>query len=486
VGHLVQAGVARARTHGDDLLVQVAVRAADQVCEAFGEDGIASVCGHPEIEMALVELSRLTGDPKYLRQAALFVERRGHGTLRDTGFGPEYFQDDLPVRDATVMRGHAVRALYLCAGAADVAVETDDPGLLEAVARQMLNTLARRTYLTGGMGAHHEGESFGLDFELPPDRAYAETCAGVASVMLSQRMLLATGEAVYADAVERTLFNLVAASPASDGRSFFYTNPLHQRVSGAAVDPDAASPRASSNMRAAWFEVSCCPTNVARTLASLAAYLATFDDNGIQLHQFADADLRATLPGGQKVALRVQTRYPVDGEVRVTVVETPPEAWTLSLRVPGWATTGAVLEVGGERAAVEPGYARLRRTFEAGDVVTLTLPMRPRWTWPDPRIDAVRGSVAVERGPIVLCMESPDLGASVNDVRVAASYPPEDRDGTTQVRAYATTPSARTWPYGDKGAETEPPQDPRSVSLIPYHEWANRGPSTMRVWLPLG
>jgi DUF1680 family protein len=273
-GHLIQAAIARGRTHGDDLLVEVAVRAADHVCEAFGPGGIASVDGHPEIELALAELARYTGDRRYLEQARLFVERRGHGVLGDIELGAAYYQDDVPVREADVLRGHAVRALYLAAGAADVAVDTGDDELLGAVTRQTLHTLARRTYLTGGMGAHHEGESFGQDFELPPDRAYSETCAGVAAVMLGHRLLLATGDPTYADAVERTLFNVVATSPADDGQAFFYTNTLHQRVPGAVPDPDVASPRASSDLRAPWFNVSCCPTNVARTFATLSAYVA--------------------------------------------------------------------------------------------------------------------------------------------------------------------------------------------------------------------
>src|SRR5450756_2614993 len=249
-GHLIQAGVARARTHGEDDLVRVAVRAADHVCAVFGQDGNQGVCGHPEIEVALVELYRLTGERRYLDQARQFVDRRGYGVLGDIELGTQYFQDDQPVRETTVMTGHAVRALYLAAAAADIAVEGDDADLLAAVTLQTVNTLARRTYLTGGMGAHHEGESFGQDYELPPDRAYSETCAGVASVMLNHRLLLATGDALHADAVERTLYNVVATSPAEDGQAFYYTNTLHQRVPGSAPETDVASARASSSLRA--------------------------------------------------------------------------------------------------------------------------------------------------------------------------------------------------------------------------------------------
>jgi uncharacterized protein len=223
-GHLIQAGVARARTAGEDGFVDLVRRAADHVCAEFGPDGRDQVCGHPEIEVALAELGRLTDETRYFEQARLFVERRGHGRLGPIGFGQAYFQDDVPVRDAEVLRGHAVRALYLAAGAVDVAVETHDDELLDRVATQFTNTIARRTYLTGGMGARHDGESFGDDHELPPDRSYSETCAGAASVMLAQRLLLATGEVANADLIERVLYNVVATSPADDGRAFFYTN----------------------------------------------------------------------------------------------------------------------------------------------------------------------------------------------------------------------------------------------------------------------
>ncbi|MFT4285040.1 MAG: glycoside hydrolase family 127 protein, partial [Protaetiibacter sp.] len=226
-GHLIQAGVARARTAGlDDPFVRGVIRVADHVVREFGPDGREAICGHPEIEPALAELARVTGDERYLRQAALFVERHGHGLLEPGEAEPAYFQDDVPVRDAQVFRGHAVRAMYLAAGAVDVAVETDDAELLAAVERQWDRTIARRTYLTGGMGSRHDWESFGDDFELPSDRAYSETCAAIGSVMLGWRLLLATGREDHADQIERALFNVVATAPDAAGTSFFYVNPL--------------------------------------------------------------------------------------------------------------------------------------------------------------------------------------------------------------------------------------------------------------------
>ncbi len=413
-GHMIQAAVARLRTRGEDRFTEITLGAADHVCEAFGPDGNQGVCGHPEIEMALVELYRTTGEERYLEQARLFVERRGRPALADGERGRAYYQDDMPIREAAAFRGHAVRALYLASGAVDVAVETGDTELLGTIVRQWEHTIARRTYLTGGMGSRHSDESFGEDYELPPDRAYSETCAGVASVQLAWRLLLATGDVRYADLAERTLYNVVATSPALDGSGFFYANPLHQRVPGEAPDPDAESPRAASSLRAPWFHVSCCPTNVARTLASLAGYVATTDDGGVQLHQLVPCTVRAGA-----VRLRVITGYPGGGEVVVRVEETGAEPWRLSLRVPGWAHE-AVLVDRGHRRPVRSGYAVVDATWKPGDELRLELPMRPRWTLPDPHVDAVRGCVAVERGPIVYCLESTDQEDDVSLAEVTA------------------------------------------------------------------
>ncbi len=463
LGHLFQAAVARVRTRPEaSELVTIARRAADLVCQEFGEGGRDAVCGHAEVEVGLAELGRALGESRYLDQAALFVERHGRGTLRDIEWGRSYFQDDIAVRDAAALRGHAVRANYLAAGSADVAVDSGDAELLTALRRQWTRTVDRRTYITGGQGSHHQDEAFGDDWELPSDRAYSETCAGIGSIMFSWRLLLATGEPEYADLIERTLFNVVATSPAPDGRSFYYANTLHQRVPGAPADPDATSSRASSSLRAPWFDVSCCPPNVARTFASLAAYFATSDDDGVQLHQYASGRVRATLPDGRTVALEIATGYPADGRVRIVVVE--DAEFALTLRVPAWAT-GAGLVVDGDEMRVEPGMAVIRRAFRAGDVVELALPIAPRVTHPDPRVDAVRGSIAIERGPEVLALESVDFDADVVDAVVAGA--PVEKGGRVVVALRNRTTDAVA-----------------EVPLLPYHDWALRGPSTMRVWLP--
>jgi DUF1680 family protein len=480
-GHLFQAAVARLRTGHDDLLPQVARRLADHVYDQFGPGGRVAVCGHPEIEMALVELARSTGEQRYLELARLLVERRGTGTLGIHPFGQEYFQDDIPVRAATTMRGHAVRALYLASGALDVATEARDEELSAAVRRQWANGVARRTYITGGVGSHHQDEAFGDDFELPADRAYAETCAGIASVMLSWRLLLATGEDKYADLIERTLLNNVLASPRADGRAFYYTNTLHQRTPGLVPAEDQLIHRAESGLRAPWFEVSCCPTNVARTLASVGLYFATASDNGIQLHQYGDYQLSTALAAGT-VTLEVSSAYPIGGRISVRIIEAPAREITLRVRVPAWAHGSATLSEA--PATRSPSYLEIRRVFRPGETIGIAFPDGARATYPDPRIDAARGTFAVERGPLVLALESLDLpaGWNVNEITADPRSIATDAAAAT-IDVYRHSPVTQEWPY--YAAPEEQAGERVQARLIPYHQWANRGPATMRAWLPL-
>lgn len=481
-GHLLQAAVARLRTAGADQLVTIARRAADEVCETFGKDGNPGICGHPEIELGLIELGRALGDDRYLEQGRRFLDRRGHQRLRDHPLGRGYFQDDLPIRAATAWRGHAVRALYLAAAAVDAAVEQDDPELLAVLERQWEHTVTRRTYLTGGMGSRHQDEGFGEDWELPADRAYAETCAAVASVLVSWRLYLATGRVRYAELIERTFFNVIAASPRADGRAFFYANPLHQRVAAGEVAEDEVSPRAESGVRAAWFEVSCCPTNLARTLATWHLYAAAAGERHLTLLQYASGRIAAELGDGRRLGVSVVTDYPASGLVTVQVVDAPAGPVALRLRVPSWAE-GAVLEEGGRRRLVPPGFAVVDRELVPGERIHLDVPMTPRFTWPDHRIDGVRGCVAAERGPLVLCAESIDLpaGVSLDDVVIDPSTDPVERDGQVMARGRLVRAGAG-WPYRDApDGERGPAID---VVLRPYHQWAERGPAAMRVWFP--
>lgn len=480
-GHLLQAAVARLRSGQDDGLVAAGRLLADHLWREFGPDGRNAVCGHPEIEVALAEFGRATGEPRYLELARLFIERRGTGTLKPIEWGQEYFQDDVPVRDAHVLRGHAVRALYLASGALDVATDQGDEELARAVELQWENTVARRTYITGGMGSHHQDEAFGADYELPADRAYSETCAGIASVMLSWRLLLRTGDPKYADLMERTLLNNILASPRQDGRGFFYTNTLHQRVEGNVPNQDEISARALATLRAPWFEVSCCPTNVARTLASVQLYFATATDDALQIHQYGDADIRTQLPSAGQLSVTMRTAYPDEGRIDVVIVDAPAVPAGISLRVPAWAKEEAALHVNGEE---HDPCQEVRRRFEPGDTLTLILPMRPRVIHPHPHMDAVRGTVALERGPLVLCLESVDLPAgTVNDVSFDPAVAVADVINGARIGVEPAAAGHPAWPYAEH-VEAER-HGPWTVNLVPYHSWGNRGPSTMRVWIPV-
>lgn len=488
-GHLLQAAVARLRTHGeDDLLVRVARRAADHVCREFGPEARQSICGHPEIEVGLAELGRALDEPRYTEQARLFIERRGRGVLTPIPLlSPAYFQDDIPVREADVWRGHAVRALYLAAGAIDVAVDTHDDELLRAVICQWERSVERRTYLTGGMGSRHQDEGFGEDWELPPDRAYCETCAGVASTMVSWRLFLATGDVRYADLMERTYYNVVATSPRADGRAFFYANPLQQRVLGRSAEADEVNPRAEGGLRAPWFDVSCCPTNVARTLASWQTYVATVDGDELSLVQHASCEIDVDLDAGGRLSVRVETRYPTDGAIQVTILDAPERDVTLRLRVPSWAHRATLTGIDGQQRLVAPGWASICTVLRTGDSLTLELPVEPRFTWPDPRIDAVRGTIGIERGPLVLCLESADLppGVAMENVRVDVGTPPQpEGDGAViQARTVRHRTEHSTLPYLRSSPITTLHEE-LPLALVPYHRWAEHGPGTMRVFLP--
>ena len=476
VGHLIQAAVAWHRALGDSRLLDVAVRAADSVDRVLGPNGREGIDGHPEIEMALVELYRTTGESRYLGLAARMIDARGKGLLGPGRFGPAYWQDHEPVATAAAVAGHAVRQLYLDSGAVDVATELGDAALLAAVMRRWREMVATRVYLTGGVGSHHLDEAFGDPYELPPDRAYAETCGAIASVMLAWRLLLATGDPRCADAIERTIFNGVLPGVSAAGTSFFYDNPLQRRTVRAAAAPGHGE-------RASWFPCACCPPNLMRMLASWDQYLVTTDPGGVQIQQYASADIAAQTSGGT-VRLAMTTDYPWDGRVRVEVVEAPDAVWSLSLRVPGWsqATTVAIGAASPELVPAGEYWSSGARTWQAGDVVELVLDMTPRVTVPDPRVDAVRGCVAIERGPLVYCIETADLpqGVELEEVRIDADVRPLPGERTDlPVPLVGLMLPATRVSFDGEG------DSPIEIRAIPYFAWANRAVEAMRVWIPL-
>ena len=486
VGHLIQAAVAWQRALGDERLLAVAIRAADSVDRELGPGGRLAIDGHPEIEMALVELFRITGERRYLELAARMIEARGDGLLGIGRFGPAYWQDHERVRDAGTVAGHAVRQLYLDCGAVDVATELGDTQLLDAVVRRWRDMVATRMYLTGGLGSRHADESFGDPFELPPDGAYAETCAAIASVMLAWRLLLATGGTEYADVIERTMYNGVLPGVSLDGGSFFYVNSLQRRTQRA---PD----RPRSGERQAWYACACCPPNVMRVLSSWQQYLATTSAGGIQVHHFATAEIQAPVADGA-ARLAMQTGYPWDGSVRITVTEAPRQPWTLSLRVPAWCQSAALRAPGGDSIPITSArrVAAVTRVWEPGDDVVLDLDMTVRATLPDPRIDAVRGCLAFERGPLVYCLETTDLpdGVQLEDVEVdlVARPVPAPRPDIADSAIGLTVPATRRLHGGAHPNSGSRPTDATAVEVgaVPYFTWANRTVEAMRVWIPVG
>jgi DUF1680 family protein len=486
-GHLFQAAVAQVRCTGERGLLDVAVRLADHLVATFGPDRNSGLDGHPEVEMSLVELFRETGNRDYLELARHFVDTRGRGTLQGHGYEPAYYSDRVPVQEQTTVEGHAVRAVYLGAGAADVAAELNDAELLRALERQYAAMDATKTYVTGGLGSRWDGEAFGDAYELPPDRAYAETCAAVGGIQWAWRMLLATGDARYADAAERKLYNGFLAGVSLGGVEYFYVNTLHLRT-GAVADET----RSPAHGRRPWFTVACCPPNIMRTLASLPGYLATTDADGLQVHQYATGSV--AVPGGD-VRVSVETDYPWDGLIRVRVDSAPEGEWTLSLRVPVWAE-GATLRVAGKEqpAPAAGSYAAVRRTWQDGDTVELSLPMTVRVVAADERIDAIRGCVALERGPLVYAVEQADLpdGVTVDDLRldptadVTAEHRPDLLGGVTVLQAHgrAVNSGPDGWPYRPAGEPGSPEGTDIAIVAVPYFAWANRGIGPMRVWLP--
>ena len=483
-GLLAQAAVADLRTGGDPQagLPAAAARFADLLARDLPTTLAGYVEGHPNTEMAYVELFRATGRRDVLEIAGDLLRRRGRRTLAWRSFAPDYYQDDVPVAEATTIRGHAVRALFLLCGAVDYYTETGAEPMLRSALAQWDDMTTTKSYITGGQGARHEGESYGDAYELPNDRAYCETCAAFAAIMLSWRLLLITGESRFADFMERTLYNAFLAGVGADGESFFYVNPLQAR---------------SPIGRQAWFDCACCPPNVMRMMASLEHYLATRTAAGLQIHQYASSVIRAGVRG-QPFGLQITTGYPYDGLVQLRVTAAPDGAADLALRIPAWAGD-ATVTVAGQAAGAEPGadgYLHLNREWSAGDEVVLDLRLRPRAVTGDPRVDAIRGCVAFERGPLVYCFEGADLpaGTSTEDLVIRPEVTARPAD-PVRIAGLPVTPllvpaglrapaTAAGWPYHEARNGAPPAADTEALA-IPYYAWANRGPSDMRVWTPV-
>ena len=482
-GHLIQAAIALHRATGNKRLLKVATRFADLLCELFGpeEQGKrVAIDGHEEIEMALIELSRETGESRYLEQARFFIDARGHGLLHSGRWGLEYFQDHVPFREMTTLCGHAVRALYYVCGVTDLALESKDGALLALLESQWSNLVSRRMYISGGVGARHDGESIGKDFELPNARAYTETCAAVGSMMWNHRLLAATGRARYADLIEWTLYNGMLPGWALDGQHYFYVNPLEDD---------------GTHLRQAWYDVACCPPNVARTLAELPGYVYSTRGDEVWVNLFIEGEAEIPL-GERSVRLTQRTRYPWDGAVEITVGTSG--AFALQLRIPGWCTSGASVVVNGDALSapiVSGDYVVIRRDWKAGDVVRVDLPMPVRHWESHPHLHENAGRIALSRGPILYCVESVDHeGAGFEDLVIDTQTPIDavfEADTLSGIVVLRGAGYIRQKDEAWNAALYQPLAQgqadlatPLALTAIPYFAWQNRGAAKMAVWLP--
>ncbi|MCG3126765.1 MAG: hypothetical protein CHACPFDD_01620 [Phycisphaerae bacterium] len=472
VGHLLEAGIAYAQATGKRTLLHVAMRAVENVMSVFGPGRRTNPPGHQELELALVKLHRLTNDRRYLDQARFFIEQRGVPSGREL-YG-EYSQDHLPIRQQTAIVGHAVRALYFLCGVADLAAIDRDAGYDDALDRMWADTYATRLYITGGLGPSAHNEGFTTPYDLPNDSAYAETCAAIASVFWNQRMALLHADGKYADIVERSMYNGVLSGLSLSGDRFFYTNPLGSR---------------GEHQRVPWFACACCPPNVVRFIPSVGGYAYAASDHAILVNQYIAGEADVSLAAG-RVALRVATEYPWEGRVDLSLQCDKPTEFDLAVRIPEWCRRWEIRSPDGTSQNPPPqhGYVHHRRTWAAGDQLSLAFDMPPQRVVAHPSVAADRGRVALQRGPLIYCVEDADHASHARQLVLPPTSelrvePRADLLGGVRViRAAALDTSAR----GDEdGLYAYQPQWPGAeLTAIPYFAWCNRGPGGMLVWIP--
>ena len=504
-GHMMEAAVAYYEATGKRKLLDVMCRYADHIDRQFGpaRGQRRGYPGHEEIELALVKLYRATGERRYLKLSKFFVDERGRQPhyytkeARARGDDPKtywakdysYNQSHLPVREQTEAVGHAVRAMYLYSGMADVAAETGDKTLLDACRRLWKNLVGRRMYITGGIGPAHANEGFTFDYDLPDESAYAETCAAIGLVFWAHRMLHLDPDGRYADVMELALYNGALSGVSLDGTKFFYANPL---ATYPKVEPNKPMRAGQKRhyQRSEWFGCACCPPNIARLIASFGQYVYSQgpSEARVNLYVGSKAELQV---GGQTVRIEQRTRYPWDPKVRIRVRPEKPAAFTLSLRIPGWCR-GAKLKVNGKPVAAagitKKGYAKIRRQWAAGDVVELVLPMPVERIEANPKVRQAAGRVALQRGPIVYCLEEIDNGPGLHDLalpreaKLRAAFDPKLLGGVTVITGKAKRREQKSWSgdlYRPAGTKTES----AAIKAVPYACWNNRRPGEMRVWM---
>ncbi len=499
-GHLIEAAVAHFRATGKRSLLDIMLRYVDYIDSVFGpEDGKKhGYPGHQEIELALVKLYHVSGDEKHLRLARYFIDERGaqpHYYDQEAvarGDDPkafwaktyEYNQSHKPVREQDVAVGHSVRAAYMYTAMADLARETDDAALKLACER-LYASILKRMYVTGGVGSSRQNEGFTGDYDLPNEDAYAETCASIALIFWMQRMLQLDCNSRYADTLELALYNGSISGVSLDGRNFFYVNPLAVHR-----DEQAEANERHTGRRQGWFSCACCPPNLARLLASLGGYVYAAGDNTAVVHLYISGSGSLQV-GGQSVTLTQTGNYPWDGNVSLTVTPERPADFALKLRIPGWCHEYS-LSVNGEsvQAPIDQGYARISRTWQPGDTVDLVLAMPAERVYADPRVRADRGRVALQRGPLIYCLEGVDNGEDLDrvflprDAALQADTAPDLLGGVVVLRAEGLR--AEPWPNGNPYHHEEPALHPIALTAIPYYAWENRAVGDLVVWVREG
>ena len=506
-GHLIEAGVAYYQGTGKRKLLDVVCKFADYIDTVFGSepDKLQGYDGHQEIELALVKLYRETGNDKYLKLSTYFLdergskpsfydlewEKRGRTNHWETPFmihEKAYSQAHLPVREQDKAEGHAVRAVYMATGMADVAAETNDKGLLEACRRLWSNIVSRRMYITGGIGSMAQGEAFSLDYDLPNDTVYAETCASIGLIFFANRMLQIESNSEYADVMERALYNTVIGGMSQDGTKFFYVNPLevYPHACGKNKNYDHVKPE-----RQGWFGCACCPPNVARLLASLGQYIYTVRNNTIFTNLYIGGELEAQLDEGL-VRLKQQSQFPLDGAIHFEIQTDGVVPFTLALRMPSWCDH-AQLKINGVHTdfanSIENGYVKLEREWTNGDTVQWVMSMPILRMEGHPMVRHTAGKVALQRGPFVYCLEETDNGASLHQLTLPMEgkfdlhFDGELLGGIQTIIAEAVRYHSSEWNGAlyRNGAGWQ--LEPVKAVFIPYYAWANRGLGEMNVWV---
>ncbi len=484
-GHLIEAAVAYDEATGDDRFLNIMTRYADYIDQVFRVEQSAAFAtpGHEEIELALVKLYRHTGKERYLTLSKWFIDQRGLNE-REAQNAPLWElladQSHLPVREMETAEGHSVRLGYLFSGAADVALETGDEALFSACRKVFENIISKRMYVTGGVGS--TPEAFTVDFDLPNDFAYAETCAAIALAYFARRMLAMDADAVYADVIETILYNGFLASTSLDGKRFFYCNPLS--VSRRSFRRNVSS----KNGRAEWrpdiqrvevFGCSCCPPNITRFVASVGDYLYTTGENRLYVHQFMGSDAKITL-AGRDILVRQETDYPVNGAVKLTVQNA--DGLEVAIRIPGWCA-GYDLSA---PHTLEKGYAIVRCAGDSFEL-TLTTNMKCELIEANPEVQADAGRVALRRGPVIYCLEEADNGERLHDMMIdmdlktREAYSEEMRMPIIYARGWQRAAAEMGWLY----RPLNPQLQEKELTFIPYYAFANRGESDMIVWVPL-